>query len=444
MARQLWLRTLALLFLSPLPLAGQEPLTLDAAVKAALDQNASLRAARAASAEAAARVTEARSGWFPRVSFAESWQRSDQPVFVFSSLLAARRFGAGNFALDALNNPDPHGFFRTSVGVEQMLFDGGRQRSLTTAATLHRDIARLAADQAAAGVALETTQAFGRVLTAQAAARSAAAGLEAARQDLSRAEQRRDVGMATEADVLALAVHAADLQQRAIQAEGDAAVGVAELNRLTGAPIDRAAPLVEPSTQGGAVLESSNLAELLAEAGRARPELRRAAAAEQVAHAARRQATAALVPRLSANALMDWNGTSFSDRASGWLMGAQMGWTFSAGGAELAQRKAAAESIARARAELDDARAAVQVEVVSALRRVQSARAREAAGRAAVKQAAESQRIIRDRFDAGLATVNDVLRASTSLLDAEADRTSALVEATVSEAALRRALGRAP
>ena len=106
--------------------------------------------------------------------------------------------------------------------------------------------------------------------------------------------------------------------------------------------------------------------------------------------------------------------------------------------------KAAAASIARARAEADDARAAVHVEVVSALRRLETARARQDAGRAAVDQARESQRIIRDRFDAGIAPVNDVLRASTAVLDADANRVAALVDTMVATAMLRRALGRTP
>jgi outer membrane protein TolC len=92
-----------------------------------LAQNASLRAARAGVDEATAHATEARSGLFPRLSVTESWQRGDQPVFVFSSLLSARRFAANNFAIDALNHPDATGFFHTTVGVEQLLFDGGRR-----------------------------------------------------------------------------------------------------------------------------------------------------------------------------------------------------------------------------------------------------------------------------------------------------------------------------
>jgi outer membrane protein TolC len=86
----------------------------------------------------------------------------------------------------------------------------------------------------------------------------------------------------------------------------------------------------------------------------------------------------------------------------------------------------------------------VHVEVISALRSLQSAAARASVGRAAADQARESQRIVRDRFDAGLAGVNDMLRASAAVLDAEAQRASAVVDAITGEAMLRRALGRTP
>jgi outer membrane protein TolC len=426
----------------PLSAAAQEPLALDQAVQAALTQNASLRGARATRDEADAQAKEARAGFFPRVTFTESWQRGDQPVFVFSSLLSARRFGAEHFAIDALNHPDPIGFFRGTLGVEQLIFDGGRRRAATDATALRRDVAGLATDEAAAGLALAATQTFGRVIAAQAAHRHAEAGIEAAREDLARAERRRDAGMVTDADVLGLAVHVADLQQRAIQAIGDGAIARAELNRLMGVPIDRDYQLVEPTVIEGVRGAEAQLDALFAEADAARPEIRRAAATQQLADAGRRQARAALIPQVAAQAGFDVSGTRINDRASSWLVGGEVRWTISLGGAELAQTKAAIAAAARARAEADDARSAVHVEVVSALRRLEAARARQAVGRAAVDQARESQRIIRDRFDAGIVGVNDVLRASMAVLDAETQRVSALVDATDSDAMLRRALGR--
>jgi outer membrane protein TolC len=425
------------------PLSGQELVTVDRAVQDALAHNAALRAARASRSEADARVAEAKSGWFPRVTVTETWQRGDQPVFVFSSLLASRQFAAPNFAIDALNHPEATGFFRNAIGVEQLIFDGGRQRSAVARAESFREIAQLQSDEASAATALATVQTYGRIVLSTAGHRAATAALEAARGDLVRAEHRRDAGTATDADVLALAAHVADLDQRAIQHQGDAAISRAELNRLMGAPIAREFQVVEPA-DAEAALAASPAEALLSEAAVHRPELRRAAAAERLADAGRRSARAALIPQVAAQGGVEFNGTQFDDRASAWLVGAEVRWSFSLGGAELARTRAATDAATRAAAEAEDARAAVEVEVVTALRRLQSADARRRAGRAAVNQAHESLRITRDRFDAGLASATDVLRASSAAVDAEARRVSATVDAIVAEAMLRRALGRNP
>lgn len=423
---------------------AQDRLTVDQAVQAALTHNASLRAATAGVAEGEARVAEARSGWFPRVSVAETWQRGDQPVFVFSSLLAARRFGAANFAVDALNQPEPVGFFRTSIGIDQMLFDGGEQRAAVDRARTERDIAQFSLDETRARLAVSTTEIYGRALAAESSRRAAEAALEAARHDRARARDRRDAGMATDADVLALDAYVASLEQRRVRHDGDAAIARADLNRLMGAPIDRAYLTVEPPVATTDGSTSLDVAALLAEADANRPEMHRASAAAKLARTERRRAGAPLMPRIAAQARVEMSGTGAADRASSWIVGAEARWSLSLGGAERARLKAAAAAGARAAAEADEARAAVHVDVVTALRRRESAVARLAAGRAAVVQARETERIVRDRFEAGLASVTDLLRASTAVLDADAERTAATVDALVGDAQLKHALGRRP
>ena len=422
-------------------LSAQTVLSLDEAVREALAHNRPLRAARTGTVEADARVSEARAGLFPTVNVSESWRRGTQPVFVFSSLLSARRFAATNFAVDALNHPDPQGFFQTAVGVEQLLFDGGRLRSQIRAASLQRDLSRSTTDEATAATVVAVTQTYGRLLAAGAARRAAQAGATAAQDDLTRVRQRRDAGMATEADVLSLAVHASDLQQRVIQADGDAAIARAELNRLMGAPVEREYDVSDP-LEALAAGPAVSFTSLLNEARTRRPELARAAQAEALSNALRQQTRAAFLPQIAAQAAVEVSGTRLNDRASAWIVGGQLRWSFSLGGAELSRMKAAAQASSRARLEREDAGAAVEVEILSAQRRLESARARQTVGQAAVDQARESQRIVRNRFEAGLATVTDVLRASTAVVDADAQRTSALVDTLVSRAALDKAVGR--
>jgi len=437
------LMTLSLALSWPTLLFAQEPLTLRQAIQETLARNPALRGSHAGARESDARAAQVRSAFFPRLSVGEAWQRGDQPVFVFSSLLSSRRFSAANFAIDALNAPAPTGFFHGTVSIEQLVFDGGRTRASAAAAGLQHDMASLSADDAASGLAVATARAYGRVLSATAARQAADAAIAAGQEDVTRATLRRDAGSLSDADVLAVVVHLAETRQRRIQADGDTAVAKAELNRLMGSPIDREYDVQEPAAPA-APAEALPLAALFAEADTARPDLKRAAAAERLADAGRRQARGSWYPQVVAQAGVEANGTRLSERASSWVVGGEVRWNLSTGGAEFAQRRAALEAAARARAERDDARAAAQVEIVTALRRLESARARQAVGRATVEQARESQRIVRDRFEAGLASTSDLLRTAAAVVDAETQRIAALVDAIVSSAMLERAIGRNP
>jgi outer membrane protein TolC len=84
----------------------------------------------------------------------------------------------------------------------------------------------------------------------------------------------------------------------------------------------------------------------------------------------------------------------------------------------------------------------IELDVRGALAQLAAARAREDAGRAALTQARESQRIVRDRYETGLATVTDVLRAADATLEAESRATATEMDVVLQTVALDRALGR--
>src|SRR5579864_2384036 len=84
---QLWLALAILTMLSATPVGAQDSLSLKDAVRTALGKNSAIQAADATQQAAASKIQEARAGFLPKVSYSESWARSDNPVFVFSSLL---------------------------------------------------------------------------------------------------------------------------------------------------------------------------------------------------------------------------------------------------------------------------------------------------------------------------------------------------------------------
>jgi outer membrane protein TolC len=420
------------------PALAQTPLRLEDAIRRAQGETADARALASAIDEANARIQRAQSGFWPRVDVTETFQRGNQPVFVFGSLLSQRRFTAANFAIPALNHPDPVTNTRTAVALEQRVFDSGLTRLGVQAATLERDAASASRDAARQDLAFRAAQAFVHVLQLEATARATDAAVAAAESDRQRARARREVGLVTEADVLAVDVHLADMRQRQIAASGDLAVSRMQLAEAVGLPLTVSVvpmrPVSRPAPADGDAL--------VREALTTHPDLRQANVHLQLADNGRRTARAALLPSIGVQAGWESNGATLGAQQSSWVIGAEMRVNVFRGFADTARMSEARHAHARATAERERVERRIEVDVRGALAQLAAARAREDAGRAALTQARESQRIIRDRYESGLATVTDVLRAAEATLDAESRATTAEMDVILQAVALDRALGR--
>src|SRR5215475_5807106 len=122
------------------PLFAQNPLSLRDAVKVALEENKTIAATNAAVRAAETRIVEARSGLLPKLNYSESFVRSDNPVFVFSSLLTQHQFGTENFNIGPLNRPDSINNFQSLLSVEQPLYDAGQTRNAVKSADLSHQV----------------------------------------------------------------------------------------------------------------------------------------------------------------------------------------------------------------------------------------------------------------------------------------------------------------
>jgi outer membrane protein TolC len=424
-----------------LPAMAQERLTLAQAVRRAIESHPSAKAAASAELEAQQRVTQAQAGFFPRLDVAESWQRGNQPVFVFGSLLSQRRFTEANFAIDALNHPDPLSNFRLSMGVQQVIFDGLATVAAVKAA---RTGVAAAGEQRAMTrqhLAVDVTQAYGDLAAAEANLLAARSAVEAASEDLERVQARQETGLATLADTLAVQVHVADMRATEVAAQGQVEVARARLNELVGAPLDAVWALtLEP----GPVVDTADLAALEREALTARPEVKLAALQVTGALAGYEMARAAWMPQVAFQTGWEWNGGSFDDRASSWVLGTEVRFNVFRGGADRARLAESRLAIERQARERELAEQRVRLDTRMAQARLRASLARADVGRDAVARAKESQRIVRDRYEAGLEDVTSLLRAAQALRQAEALEIAGKVGVLVDTAGLERALGRLP
>jgi outer membrane protein TolC len=430
--------TLSLLFL--LPLAGQEPLSLRQAVETALRSHPAVEAAQAGADESEANIRQARAGYLPRVDFSESWQRSNNPVFVFGSLLNQGQFGESNFAISSLNHPDPLNNFQSRFSVQQVLFDSWRTKRAVRAARLGSELAAEQQRATESDVVLGVVRTYFGALLAAENLEVAAESLKSAQADLERAVSLHQAGMSTEADVLAVRVHLSSVEQERIRAEQDAQVALAALNDALGVPLDSRYVLTNPLEPPAASLPP--LAEYERRAIESHPSLRRAELGREVAETQLDLAKTSLWPQVGAHGIFEADRQGFASRGnSNWLTGVSLEWNLWDGSRKRAQISAARSAEARAAALERQASSAVLLGIRRAWGDLRSASERVEVAADAVAAAAAGHEIIRNRYSAGLTTVTELIRSDTALRVARFQRLGAQYEQRVAAAALEHAAG---
>jgi outer membrane protein TolC len=172
------------------------------------------------------------------VNYSESWARSDNPVFVFSSLLTQRQFSESNFGLVSLNQPDSLNNFQSLVTADQPLYDAGKTRRAVRTAQLGEDLSREDGRRGQLEVIAQVVRFYYDTQLGAEEVNVTAQAMRSAEADLERSEARRASGMATDADVLSIRVHLAGVREEQIRRSADLEVARAAMNDAIGLPLD--------------------------------------------------------------------------------------------------------------------------------------------------------------------------------------------------------------
>src|ERR1022692_3424118 len=228
----------SLVFLLAVPLWAQDPLSLRDAVRISLRENKAIAGTTAGARASETRIAQAHAGMLPKINYSESFARSDNPVFVFSSLLTQHQFGLENFSIGPLNRPDFLNNFQSQLTVDQPLYDAGQTRHAVKSADLSRQMSGEEQRRTQMQVIASVVRAYyGAVLAAE-SLKTAEQSLKSAEADLTRAESIRAAGMSTDVDVLSIRVHLAAVTEQRIQRAADLDVAKSALNDALGIPLD--------------------------------------------------------------------------------------------------------------------------------------------------------------------------------------------------------------
>jgi outer membrane protein TolC len=419
-----------------IPLFAQSPLALKDAVKTALEKHPSVEASAARLKASETRIDQAKSGRLPRVNYQESWTRSDNPVFVFGSLLTQHQFTEKNFDIGTLNRPGFLNNFQSLVTVDQTIYDGGQTKAQMRSAQLGQSVAGEDVRLARQNVIASVVRAYYGVVLGTESLNVAREAVRSAEADLKRAEAVRSAGMSTDADVLSIRVHLAAMREQEIRRQNELDVANAALNEAMGLPLDARHTLETALTpaQLKGIDEKTAMEQ--------RPEARQLKLATQIAETQAGAAKGSYWPQVFARAGFEADRQKFVNTGgANWMVSAGMRWNLFNGFADKAKIAEANEAVRASQAQLKQLNAGIQLQVRQAQSSFNAASQRIDVARAAVEMAEESLRITKNRYEAGLTTVTDLLRNETALLETKTRLLAAVYDERLAATAVELAAG---
>ena len=395
-----------------------EPLTLERAVSLALSRNERVGASSELAQASNARLSAARSFFFPTVSITGVWTR--QPPTQVRSANGLQATGA----------------------ISVLLFDG-RVVPLYRMASHDAQAAQLDLKNQERLVAFETADAFLQTLGYQQVAEAAQKRVALAKQSLEEAQVRFKAGLVSSNDVTRAEVELATAQQGAIRSEGDAKNSLLQLSFLIASEIDGPLQPVDIAIPQNSI--ASQPPELLVrQAVEARPDVNAAKERILSANAFADEPLWRWVPSLSAaGQFRESNKTSILAPSEDWSAQLILTWTLldPTRFADRAQRLALARA-QKLNTSYLERQVATEVKTSLVSLQVADAAVREAkvAAEVARKSAEETQVLYRE----GLARAIEVSDATQRLFEAEVSLAQERYARGVSFLNLRSSVGEGP
>jgi outer membrane protein TolC len=257
-------------------------------------------------------------------------------------------------------------------------------------------------------VVLDVVQAYQSVLFAERQIEIAQHELETAEALLNSVDDHVRAGLAVESDRMSAQVNVAARKQALIAAQGERELSWSQLSMAMGAPelpVTKLQP-IEPHD-----FPHVDLQQELAAATKTRSDLKSVCQAQEAQAAAVTAAKLSFGPRISAYG--NWEGDRSTFAGSGgnsWVAGVQIGIDLNPfPKREQLKRESAVKE--RVDAQLSAYQQQVRLQVTQAHIQKRTSQLSLQTARAAIDQATESLRILRNRYGAGLATVTDLLHA---------------------------------
>jgi outer membrane protein len=416
-----------------------ETLTLDQAIDIALRNNPGLKAADAQVEVADAGVLRSASGFLPKVTVSETWNRTDSPLMALGTKLNQEIVTSADFDPAVMNRPDPISNYNTRLSVMQPVWNGGKEYVGRKQATLAKEASIQDRERARQETVFNVIKAYYGVLLAKEYYKVAVQSLETTSATVKLAEARYKAGAVLQSDLLRATVQLAEVKEMATRSQNSVKLAIAALNFAMGVPQG-----TEHEVSG--ILSARDLktgmAAMLDDAASKRPDLMSMELNRRNTEKSVTMARADYLPSLNVMGQMDWNSDKpAGDEAKSWAVMAVLQWNLFDGLVTRSKVKEALATSSRMRSLEEQTRSAVQLQVRQAYYNLTASLDRIAATSSSVQEAEEGLRIVQKRYEVGMTTFVDVLGAENSLIRARTNVLQALYDNNIAQAELKLAVG---
>ena len=412
-------------------------ITLDECIHTALKLNPDLEAMTFRVEAARAAHQQARSNWYPQLALSGNYTRTNNPAQAFMMALNQERLDMTAPGFDPADPGNTHNI-RVSLGVEYLLFDGGRSRAGEQITRHEIEISSYARDAAKNALVYEVVNGYYNVMKAEdlvTVFRKTTGSIE---KSLRMARERLEHGTVVRTDVLNLQVQLAQAHEDLMQAENNFLFSIDMLNTAIGADIVKPGKLTRPPEQPPA-LSDIHIGE---ETVSRRPELQAAVLSMQSKKLALRQSRRGYLPHMTAFGSLDVDRYPSDEFQESYIFGVRARWDifdgFARSGAVSEARARRNESVAM----LKNIRNQLELDLKEARLRVSNAGKRLDVTRTGLESAAESLRITRERYEKGAVGITELLTAQTAFTTSEARNRVAHYEFLKALANMDRATGK--
>jgi outer membrane protein len=397
---------------------AQETLSLDDALRLALQNNGLARAALAETDAADARLAAARANMYPSIDISSSTTRT--------------RIEGGGAIADTTQR-------QNGFGLEWLLLDNGQRELRIRQSSRTAEATRQSTRDTVRRVLFQTARAYYEVLRRKELLQVADTAVRRAETLLEVAKAQAEVGAAPQKDVLQAEADLANARVQQIQARNALRLAETDLKRLIGWEAQKPLPALTAPDAPSSPDPALSVEQLWQRARLQRPDLRDAELRLQISRlgldAARLNSLLRL--QISARGFREYEPNS---RTQGSLS-IVASYPLFDGGLTRASLREAEASLQSAQFRLQQAERDAYAEVESALLSIREAFERLEASKIAVAAAQRNFDAAQESLREGVGTIVEVLTAQLALITAETNLVQATYDAAVAELQLRLATG---